>query len=72
MRVGNPESPGFFQYVCQCSAMRSLRPTSTGLPGCAVALSVTSSASTCSVFTTGAAKAPKTARSSATIAADAL
>src|SRR5690349_2706841 len=55
MRVGRPESPGFFQYVCQWSAMRSFRPTSIGEPAGALAWSRTSSASTCSVFTVGAA-----------------
>ena len=52
--------------------MRSLRPTSVATPGMALALSLTSSASTCSVFTIGAARAPKTGRSSATSAPDAL
>src|ERR1700750_3419206 len=42
--------------------MRSLRPTRTGWPGCAVALSATSSASTCSVFTMGAACAVAAAK----------
>src|SRR4051812_31947775 len=42
--------------------MRSLRPTSDATPGCALALSETSSASTCSVFTSGTAHALAQAR----------
>src|SRR5437773_12025852 len=57
MRVGNPESPGFFQYVCHSGAMRSWNPTVIGLPGCAAVRSARSCASTCSVFTAGAANA---------------
>src|SRR5437870_4407639 len=48
--------------------MRSFSPTVAGLPGCAASLSVTSSASTCSVFTTGAASAgPARASTIATV-----
>src|ERR1043165_2840191 len=55
--VGSPESPGFFQYVCQCGTMRSCKPTVIGLPGCAAVFSARSCASTRSVFTVGAAMA---------------
>src|SRR4026209_1316803 len=56
MRVGRPESPGFFQYVCQCGAMRSCSPRVMGWPGCAETRSEMRRASTCSVLTTGAAQ----------------
>ena len=32
-RVGRPESPGFFQYVCHSGSMRRWRPTWKGWPG---------------------------------------
>ena len=32
IRVARPESPGFFQYVCQCSSICSRRPTQNGEP----------------------------------------
>jgi hypothetical protein len=64
MRVGKPESPGFFQYVCHSGAMRRCSPTVTGLPGCAELPSEMSRASTCSVFTTGAAPASAAPRAS--------
>ena len=51
--VGRPESPAFFQYVCQCGMCSSLRPSHTILPGVAPSgACATSSARTWSVCTT--------------------
>ena len=44
MRVGIPESPGYFQYVCQPGSCAMRRATVSVRPGAAVATSATSSA----------------------------
>src|SRR5205085_8973066 len=49
--VGNPESPGLRQYVCQPFSICSRNANVAGCPGTSAAFFEMSSASTCGVFT---------------------
>ena len=55
--VARPESPGFFQYVCQPWSMTSLMPTVNGSPGRMACRLLSSSAVTGPPRATGAASA---------------
>src|SRR4030095_5004108 len=63
--VGRPESPGFFQYVCQPLSMASRSATVSGSPGLIAGLAPTTSASTWPGRTRAAATSAASAKADA-------